>query len=114
MGRRPDWSGVYPAATTQLAPDLTVDLEATGRVQRALIDDGVHGMVVLGTVGENNSLSAAEKLTVLRSAVAASGGRIPVVAGVSELTTQAACLFARDAQAIGADGLMVLPAMAML
>ena len=111
MGRRPGWSGVYPAATTQFAPDLTVDLEVTGRVQRALIDDGVHGMVVLGTVGENNSLSAAEKLLVLRSAVAASGGRIPVVAGVSELTTQAACLFARDAQAIGADGLMVLPAM---
>jgi 4-hydroxy-tetrahydrodipicolinate synthase len=105
------WSGVLPAVTTQFDADLRVDLAATGTVQAALIRDGVHGLVALGTVGENNSLSAEEKRSVLRTAVEAAAGRVPVVAGVSELTTPAAVAFARDAEAIGATGLMLLPAM---
>ncbi len=105
------WSGVLPAVTTQFDTDLRVDLAATRAVQSALIADGVHGLVVLGTVGENNSLSAEEKHAVLRTAVEAAAGRIPIVAGVSELTTAAAVSFARDAEALGATGLMLLPAM---
>ena len=105
------WSGVLPAVTTQFDADLRVDLAATGAVQSALIEDGVHGLIALGTVGENNSLTAEEKRSVLRTAVAAAAGRVPVVAGVSELTTAAAVAFARDAEALGATGLMLLPAM---
>jgi dihydrodipicolinate synthase/N-acetylneuraminate lyase len=105
------WSGVFPAATTQFDAALDVDLAATRRVQAALIRDGVHGLVLMGTVGEGNSLSAAEKRKVLEGAVDASEGKVPVIAGVSELTTAAAASFARDAERIGASGLMVLPAM---
>lgn len=105
------WSGVLPAVTTQFDADLRVDLAATRAVQSALIQDGVHGLVALGTVGENNSLTAEEKRAVLRTAVEAARGQVPVVAGVSELTTGAAVAFARDAEAIGATGLMLLPAM---
>ncbi len=43
-----NWSGVFPAATTQFDESLNVDLAATQAVQAALIRDGVHGMVVLG------------------------------------------------------------------
>ncbi|MBU6299707.1 MAG: dihydrodipicolinate synthase family protein, partial [Alphaproteobacteria bacterium] len=50
------WAGVYPAATTQFAEDLTVDLGATRKGFEALIADGVDGLIVLGTCGENNSL----------------------------------------------------------
>jgi 1-pyrroline-4-hydroxy-2-carboxylate deaminase len=105
------WSGVLPAVTTQFDADLRVDLAATRAVQSALIEDGVHGLVALGTVGENNSLTAEEKRSVLRTAVEAASGRVPIVAGVSELTTAAAVAFARDAEALGATGLMLLPAM---
>jgi 1-pyrroline-4-hydroxy-2-carboxylate deaminase len=105
------WTGVYPAATTQFGADLALDARATCAVQAALVRDGVHGMVLLGTVGENNSLSAEEKRTVLRGAVEAVGGRVPLIAGVSELTTASAVAYARDAERIGVDGLMVLPAM---
>ncbi len=105
------WSGVLPAVTTQFDADLRLDLAATRAVQSALIEEGVHGLVALGTVGENNSLTAEEKRSVLRTAVEAAAGRVPVVAGVSELTTAAAMAFARDAQALGATGLMLLPAM---
>ncbi|MEZ5995496.1 MAG: dihydrodipicolinate synthase family protein [Hyphomonadaceae bacterium] len=106
-----DWRGVFPAATTQFAPDFTVDIEASQGVQDALIRDGVHGLIILGTVGENNSLDPQEKRTLLRAAVEAAAGRVPVVAGVSELDTKRAVAFARDAETAGADGLMVLPAM---
>jgi len=105
------WSGVFPAATTQFDRALEVDLPATQKVQKALLQDGVHGLVLMGTVGEGNSLSAQEKRDVLKAAVEVSAGKVPVIAGVSEFTTAAAASFARDAERIGAAGLMVLPAM---
>ena len=105
------WSGVFPAATTQFDTALAVDLPATQAVQAALIRDGVHGLVLMGTVGEGNSLRAEEKRAVLKGAVEVSAGRVPVIAGVSEFTTAAAVEFVRDAERIGADGFMLLPAM---
>jgi 1-pyrroline-4-hydroxy-2-carboxylate deaminase len=108
---QPLWHGVYPAATTQFAPDLALDIEACRRTLTALADDGVNGLVLLGTVGENNSLRADEKRQVLRAAVEALGGRVPLVTGVSELTTALAVEYARDAERIGVNALMLLPAM---
>src|SRR5437879_4286916 len=105
------WSGVYPAATTQFTPDLAIDYASTQGMLDVLIRDGIHGVIVMGTCGENNSLDPEEKRDVLAAAVETARGRIPVVAGVSELTTPRASAFARDAERIGADGLMVLPAM---
>ena len=105
------WSGVFPAATTQFDAALEVDLTATRGVQKTLLEAGVHGLVLMGTVGEGNSLSAEEKRRVLDGAVAVAEGRVPVIAGVSELTTAAAVRFACEAERIGATGLMVLPAM---
>jgi len=105
------WSGVLPAATTQFNAALEVDLEATRRVQAALLRDGVHGLVLMGTVGEGNSLSAEEKRTVLQGAVDVVAGKAPVIVGVSEFTTATAVRFVRDAERIGASGFMVLPAM---
>jgi 4-hydroxy-tetrahydrodipicolinate synthase len=105
------WSGVFPAATTQFNPALEVDLTATQRVQKGLLNDGVHGLVLMGTVGEGNSLTAEEKRRVLAAAVEVSEGKVPVIAGVSEFTTAAATSFVRDAERIGASGFMVLPAM---
>ena len=106
-----NWAGVFPAVTTQFDVNLQLDLAATQGVQAALVRDGVHGLVVLGTVGENNSLSADEKRAVLRASVEAVGGKVPIITGVSEFTTASAVAYARDAERIGVDGLMVLPAM---
>ena len=57
------WEGVYPAATTQFAEDLSIDLDATQGVQSALVDDGVDGLIMLGTCGENNSLEPTRSAT---------------------------------------------------
>ena len=108
---RAAWKGVYPAATTQFDEGLAVDLPATRGVLDNLIRDGVHGLISLGTCGENNSLEPDEKRAVLAAAVETSAGRVPVISGVSEMTTARAVRFAQDAEALGVDGLMVLPAM---
>ena len=105
------WRGVFPAATTQFAEDRSVDFEATRRVVDNLVRDGVHGIIAMGTVGENNSLRAGEKRDVLKAIVEVVAGRVPVITGVSELTTELAEDYARAAEEIGADGLMLLPAM---
>jgi 4-hydroxy-tetrahydrodipicolinate synthase len=105
------WQGVYPAATTEFLPDQSLDIPATLAHLDRMIDAGVHGMIMLGTVGENCSLEASEKLDVLRTAVEHVAGRVPVLTGVAECTTAGACRFAAAAQKAGVDGLMLLPAM---
>lgn len=106
-----DWRGIFPAATTQFKADQALDVEATLRHFNALVDAGVDGMIVLGTVGENCSLVFREKLDLLKATMAMLGGRVLVLAGVAEYSTALACRFAESAQDIGVDGLMVLPAM---
>src|SRR5581483_11677603 len=105
------WRGVFPAVTTQFRADQSLDLEATCRHVDRLIQSGVHGLIMIGTVGENCSLEYAEKLEVLKATVRHVGGRVPVLSGVAECTTALACRFAADAKKAGVDGLMVLPAM---
>ncbi len=105
------WHGVFPAATTQFQSDQSLDLAGTAAHLEKLIGAGVHGLIMLGTVGENCSLAYAEKFEVLRMAVRVAEGRVPVLTGVAECTTALACRYAADAQKAGASGLMVLPAM---
>jgi dihydrodipicolinate synthase/N-acetylneuraminate lyase len=106
-----NWHGVFPAATTQFHSDESLNLEATLAHLEVMIKAGIHGVIMLGSVGENTALSYDEKLEVLRAAKNAVAGRIPVLSGVAEFTTATACRFAKDCEAIGIDGLMLLPAM---
>jgi dihydrodipicolinate synthase/N-acetylneuraminate lyase len=106
-----NWSGIYPAATTQFRPNGELDIPATLRCLDRLLEAHVDGLIMLGTVGENCSLEYGEKLDVLRATVEHAGSRVPVLTGVAEYTTSLACRFAADAERAGVNGLMVLPAM---
>lgn len=106
-----DWQGVFPAATTQFKQDLSIDVEDTQRIVDDLIRDGVNGIIAMGTVGENNSLEPTEKRLLLKALCEAVDGRVPVITGVSEFDARRAAAYARDAEAAGANGLMLLPAM---
>jgi 4-hydroxy-tetrahydrodipicolinate synthase len=105
------WGGVFPAVTTQFTADGSLDLPGTLKHIDALLAGGVHGLIMLGTVGENCSLEAAEKLEVLKAVKRHVSGRVPVLSGVAEYTTKLACRFAAEAERLGIDGLMVLPCM---
>ena len=108
---KPYWTGVFPAITTQMDRDGSLDLEATAKHIEVLIESGVSGIVMLGSLGENQMLEPEEKRAVMDMAVETIEGRIPVLSGVAETSTSSAVEFVRDCEEIGADGFMVMPAM---
>lgn len=106
-----NWQGVIPALMTEMKKDGALDLPATARHVERCLDAGCEGFVMLGTLGENSSLTLDEKEKVVAAAVEATGGRVPVIAGVAENTSERALESAGRMKAAGASGLMVLPCM---
>lgn len=104
------WEGVFPAVTTPLREDLSVDFDFLPRQLQAMLAAGCRGFVLLGSLGESATLSFEEKGAVLEAGRRALAGRAPLVAGVAALSTAEAVAIARLAEAKGCDGLMVLPA----
>jgi dihydrodipicolinate synthase/N-acetylneuraminate lyase len=111
MSKSVNWSGVFPAVTTQFRSDFSVDLEATHTVIKNLVRDGVSGLIICGTVGENTSLSTEEKISLVEVAKDASAGRVPVLSGIAEFTSANATKVAKEIQRVGADGIMLMPAL---
>jgi 4-hydroxy-tetrahydrodipicolinate synthase len=111
MSNSPYWSGVFPAITTQMHQDGTLNLEATAAHVEALIASGIKGLIFLGSLGENQPMTADEKRLVISEMVKTVKGRIPVLSGVAETSTPEAQRYVRDLEKIGADGFMLMPAM---
>ena len=105
------WQGVFPAVTTQFREDFSLDVQATARVMDALVRDGVSGLIVCGTVGENTSLTRSEKAQVMEAAVSVAAGRVPVICGVAEFTSAFAIETALEARRQKVDGIMLMPAL---
>lgn len=108
---KPHWTGVFPAITTQMRKDGSINLDATARHADALIESGVSGIVFLGSLGENQPMTGDEKRLVIRTMVEAVRGRIPVLSGVAETSTAEAVRYVRDVEMLGADGVMLMPPM---
>lgn len=108
---RVDWQGVFPALMTEFHPDGGLDLDRTQEHARACLDAGCSGLIMLGTLGENSSLAPDEKEAVLRAAVEVADGKVPVISGVAEYTTELGIAHARRAERAGCVGLMALPCM---
>lgn len=98
-----------PATTTAFKDDLTIDHDFVAKHANWLIDHGCTGIVAPGSLGEGATLLDAEKVQLLETLVKAVGSRVPVVAAVSALSTAEAVQFAKDAERVGCQGLMVLP-----
>src|SRR5689334_1129269 len=94
----PFWHGVFPAITTQLKKDQSLDLNATARHAEALIESRVSGIIFLGSLGENQAMTAAEKRQVIEAMVKVVNGRVPVLSGVAESSTSEACRYLRDVE----------------
>jgi len=106
-----NWQGVYPAVTTQFFDDMSINFAATQTMIDNLIKEGVDGIIALGTVGENASHTREEKMAILKAVKEVVAGRVPVLSGVAETSTQFAIEFSQACEEVGIDGLMVLPGM---
>ncbi len=106
-----NWQGVMPALTTQFDAQEQLNLEAFELNLVAQIEAGVHGIVLGGTLGEASTLTADEKVALLKKAQDVISGRIPVIINIAEQSTDDAIAAAQAAETNGADGLMLLPPM---
>lgn len=104
-----DWTGVFPAITTPFHDDGAIDEESLAGHVRWLVDHGCRGIVAFGSLGEGATLSFAEKIRILEVCREALDGRVPLVAGISGLSTTGCVQLAEAAADAGAEGLLVLP-----
>src|SRR4026208_1968397 len=95
---KPYWQGVFPAITTQMHQDGSLDLDATAAHAEALIKSGVSGMIFLGSLGAPQPMTGEEKRRVMGAMIEAVNGRIPVLSGVAEASTAEAIRYVRDAE----------------
>jgi 4-hydroxy-tetrahydrodipicolinate synthase len=105
------WKGVFPAVTTKMTAEGRIDAAAMQSSLDRLVRNGVSGVIVLPMLGENASLSGAERETVIRLAREAVGGRVPVLSGLAEITLETAKANAAAYKSFGAEGLMVFPSL---
>src|SRR6476620_2505064 len=96
------------AMATAFHEDGTVDLEGTARIAAHLVDHGNDGVVVSGTTGESPTTSVTEYGDILRAVMDAVGDRASVVAGVGTNATAHSVELARQAEKLGADGLLLV------
>jgi dihydrodipicolinate synthase/N-acetylneuraminate lyase len=111
MSLQVDWHGVYPAVPTQFHEDFSLDLPSTQKHVESLLAEGIHGLVMLGTIGENCSISLDDKVKILKATKEVCGDSVPLLTGIAEFTTAGACETAKAAAKAGVDGFMLMPAM---
>ncbi|MEO8563124.1 MAG: dihydrodipicolinate synthase family protein [bacterium] len=104
------WSGVFPAITTPLRNDGSVDHAALATHVLWLADSGCSGIVTGGSLGEAATLSFDEKVRINETCVRALDGRSPVIAGIAGLSTDECVILARASEHAGCSGIMALPA----
>lgn len=99
--------GIVPPVVTPLTEDFQVDYPAFTRVIEHLVTGGVHGLFFLGSTSEVIFHDAPVRRKILEHAVKIVNGRVPVLAGAVDPTTDRVIAHARDAAAIGIDGVVV-------
>jgi 4-hydroxy-tetrahydrodipicolinate synthase len=102
---------VFPAVTTKMTVDGAIDEVAMAKSLDRLVSKGVAGVIVLPMLGENGSLTQAERERVIRLAKDTVGGRVPVLSGLAEITLENAKDHAAAYRSCGAEGLMVFPSL---
>ena len=108
---KPNWTGVYPAVTTNFFQDQSLDFETFESNIEKQIEAGVHGIIVCGSLGEAGTLSKDEKFALLASAKKVINDRVPLIMTVAECVTSEAISFVKNSEKEGANGLMMLPPM---
>jgi dihydrodipicolinate synthase/N-acetylneuraminate lyase len=105
------WRGVFPALTTKFAADFSLDFEGMEQHLEFQLDAGVHGVIILGSLGENSTLDMGEKQDLIRFFAARIDGRVPLIACIAESGTREARELVAAGERLGADGFMLLPPM---
>jgi len=104
-----DFRGTYTIMVTPFDAEGAVDVATLERYVDWQIESGIHGLIPLGSTGEFLSMSDEEIELVARTVIDRAAGRVPVIIGTTAEDTRVAARKSRMAEALGADGVMVLP-----
>ena len=103
------FAGVIPILATPFDDHENLDLESFDRMIRFMAELRVDGVTILGVLGESNRLLDHEREALIKAAVRASAGKVPVIVGASHSGTFAALYLSQMAQSLGADAVMIAP-----
>lgn len=101
--------GSYTVCVTPFDDQNRVDLAALRSYVDWQIDEGVHGLIPLGSTGEFLSLTRDERAAVAETVISQAAGRVPVLIGTAAEWTDEAIDLSREAERLGADGVMLVP-----
>ncbi len=101
------FTGSAVAIVTPFA-DGQIDIAALTKLVELHLANGTQALIPLGTTGEASTLTVEERATVIKAVVAAAKGQIPVIVGIGHNCTSTAIALAQQAEALGADGLLLL------
>jgi 4-hydroxy-tetrahydrodipicolinate synthase len=102
-------SGILPVAPTPFHPDGSVDIEGMRRVIDCMIDQGVDAICILANYSEQFALSDEERALLMRVSLEHAAGRVPMIVTISHFSTGVVVRRARDAAAMGAAMVMMMP-----
>lgn len=102
-------TGILPIAPTPFHEDGTLDLDGMRRVIDCMVDQGVDAICILANYSEQFLLSDEERATLMRLCLEHTAGRKPVIVTISHFSTDLVVRRARDAQAMGASMVMMMP-----
>jgi 4-hydroxy-tetrahydrodipicolinate synthase len=102
--------GTFTVLITPFSEDgRTLDLKALADLVNWQIEQGIHGLIPLGSTGEFLSLTDAEAEAVAETTIKAAAGRVPVLIGTGAEFTDESIRLSRRAEKLGADGVMIIP-----
>jgi 4-hydroxy-tetrahydrodipicolinate synthase len=101
--------GTFTVMVTPFDAAGEVDAAALAAFTRWQIDQGIHGLIPLGSTGEFLSLSQDERRLVAQTVIETAAGRVPVLIGTGAEDTREVVRASREAEALGADGVMIIP-----
>jgi len=104
-----EFKGVFPILITPFDETGDVDHISFDRIIRFMTKIGVNGVTILGVLGESNRLTDAEREALIKTAIEASEGQLPIIVGTSHSGTQATIHLSQMAEKWGASGVMVTP-----
>ena len=102
------FQGCGTALVTPFKSDLSLDEEALRRLVQRQIEGGIHFLVPCGTTGENPTLTRKEHLRVIEITLEEAKGKVPVLAGAGGNDTRSVVELAKEVEALGPDGLLVV------
>ncbi|WP_353241847.1 4-hydroxy-tetrahydrodipicolinate synthase [Providencia sp.] len=104
-----NFHGILVPLVTPFHDDYSLNISALADLTEKLIERGVTGLVVCGTTGEYYALNEEERKTVLSTVSKIAKGRVTLIAGINDLSTEGAIARAKQAKDLGYEGLMLSP-----